>query len=398
MAWNTGASVFYLLCNWLTTVLVVRLGSGYSASGVLAMAMSVGNVISAIALFRIRPVQVADPVSRSGAYIAAHLVTCVAAVAFGVAYVPLTGSLSALPAIVLYCGLKLAEAVIDCFQGIDQRASRLDVAGVSQLVRGVLVLGGFVLGLAAWNSLEASLALMLAGTLAVLLLFDVPMSKRLDDAWHVPTVDEVAGLLRGCLPGFLASLLCTMAVSLVRQRYGVLYGDDALGIYAALSAPVTLIQAFSSFVYAPLYGPMAELWDRGDGRAIRGLVARALVLMGALGVVGALLALLVGGQVITLVYGVDMGAHWELLYLMVVSTVLTAVQLFLVDLLIVMGKGHLAAVASAVTFLASVAGSCALLSADQNSVSVVLAVGYSMGIICSIGLVCAQTRREKGDW
>ena len=23
MAWNTGASVFYLLCNWLTTVLVV---------------------------------------------------------------------------------------------------------------------------------------------------------------------------------------------------------------------------------------------------------------------------------------------------------------------------------------------------------------------------------------
>ena len=113
-------------------------------------------------------------------------------------------------------------------------------------------------------------------------------------------------------------------------------------------------------------------------------MGRVLAFLGVLGLLGCLLVILAGEQVISLVYGVDMGRHWELLYLMVGSTVLTAAQLFLVDLLIVMGKSWLSVMTSLVVFVASIVLSNVLLSSDQNSVSVVLSVVFCMGMVCSI--------------
>ena len=37
--WNSIGSMFYLGCQWLITVLVVRLSSGFDAAGLLSLAM-----------------------------------------------------------------------------------------------------------------------------------------------------------------------------------------------------------------------------------------------------------------------------------------------------------------------------------------------------------------------
>ena len=41
--WNSWGSIFYLGCQWLLTVLVVRL-AGVEESGILSLAMSVSNI------------------------------------------------------------------------------------------------------------------------------------------------------------------------------------------------------------------------------------------------------------------------------------------------------------------------------------------------------------------
>ena len=60
MAWNSFGSLVYLGCNWLTTVLVVIIYPTYEASGCLASAMAVGNVVATIVLFKVRAFQVSD--------------------------------------------------------------------------------------------------------------------------------------------------------------------------------------------------------------------------------------------------------------------------------------------------------------------------------------------------
>ena len=51
MAWNSIGSLFYSGCQWLTTVLIVRLTTGYDAAGVLALAMAVVTAAFAVIMF-----------------------------------------------------------------------------------------------------------------------------------------------------------------------------------------------------------------------------------------------------------------------------------------------------------------------------------------------------------
>lgn len=48
--WNAAGCIFYLGCQWLTTVLVVVLSTDYNNSGALAFAMSVGNMFASVSL------------------------------------------------------------------------------------------------------------------------------------------------------------------------------------------------------------------------------------------------------------------------------------------------------------------------------------------------------------
>ena len=58
--WNAAGCIFYLGCQWLTTVLVVVLSTDYNNSGALAFAMSVGSMFASISLYKMRTYQVSD--------------------------------------------------------------------------------------------------------------------------------------------------------------------------------------------------------------------------------------------------------------------------------------------------------------------------------------------------
>ena len=67
--WNSVGSLMYQGCLWLTTVLVVLLSNGYTDSGVLALAMTIGNIYDPIATYSMRVYQASD---AEGAHPQAH--------------------------------------------------------------------------------------------------------------------------------------------------------------------------------------------------------------------------------------------------------------------------------------------------------------------------------------
>ena len=62
--WNSVGSVFYQGCQWLLTVLVVKVSAGYADAGTLAYAMTIGNIFSPIAVYGMRVFQVSDVKNR----------------------------------------------------------------------------------------------------------------------------------------------------------------------------------------------------------------------------------------------------------------------------------------------------------------------------------------------
>ena len=145
--WNSLGSIFYLGCQWLITVLVVRL-SGVAEAGILSLAMSVSNIWYCFAVYGMRNFQVSDAINKynDGTYIISRIVTGVASLAGCIIYIMVIPYDSyQRECILLYFLYRLTEACFDVYAGIFQKNWRLDLAGKSMILRGTLTLISFII-------------------------------------------------------------------------------------------------------------------------------------------------------------------------------------------------------------------------------------------------------------
>ena len=204
IAWNTIGSVFYQGCLWLMTVLVVRLSADYQNSGMLAFAMSIGNIYTALGTYTMRTYQVSDVNNENSAgnYVALRFVTVFGALIacgiYGLAVSPTPATLIVVAAFLLF---KADESFVNVMYGCDQKAMRLDYVGQSQIIRGCLVVGIFVGGMLLTGSLVLTLVLIFLGCLSVTVFFDTRKTSAVVDSLRPRiTRERCLRLLKVCLP------------------------------------------------------------------------------------------------------------------------------------------------------------------------------------------------------
>lgn len=336
IAWNSLGSFVYLLSNWLITVLVVILAEDYSASGVLAIAMAVGNLVATITLFNVRPFQVTDVNEsfRARDYVGFRFITVTAALLICFVYSLFTVSPDCYLAVAAYALFKAIDSFVDVLHGVDQLLSRLDYAGQSQIIRGVLILVAFVAGMVVAKSLVVSILGMALVSVAVVLIFDVRKSMKLDDIRPRISLSACASILCGCLPGFASALMCAFVVSYSRQWYGACLGNDLLGIYAAIATPAVVVQAFAGYIYSPLLGPIAEMWNEKNISGIVKMIMRFFVALLAMETLCFGLYFLFGHDALILVYGDGVSPYTLCMLPVLLCTGMTATMIFLIDLLV----------------------------------------------------------------
>lgn len=398
--WNSVGSLVYLGCTWLTTVLVVLLSDDYQASGSLAIAMAVGNVFSTIALFRVRTVQISD-VRHSfstGEYVAARLFTILIGFAATSIYALFTVDPSAYAVVALYVLYKAIESYVDVFHGVDQCHFRFDVIGKSQIYRGVASLAGFLVGMALFHSLVVAIALMAVLTGLILCLFDCRCARDLEEIEVQWPVSTIARLLSSCVPGFIAMLCVTLVVSLTRQRYGLLYGQNALGVYAAIAAPTVIVQALASYIYAPLVVPLAEAYHAGKSAVVLRTVGKFLLALGVLIAASEICCWLFGFSVLNVLLGGISRDAVDLAYPLLICTGATALLYFLQDMLIVMNMRLENVACGAIALVGSLVASDSLFGAfGANGITYSILLGYGLNILISLLLVahaCGNRRHE----
>lgn len=382
MAWNSIGSLIYLGCSWLTTVLVVTLSTDYADSGSLAVAMAVGNLVASISLFKVRPVQVSvsDDSFSTGDFVGLRIVTSLFALIFVFIYSFVTVAPDNYGVVALYALFKVAESFVDVFHGVFQKHNRFDYAGKSQIVRGVLLLASFVIGLLVFRSLTASILLMALSSLMAILLYDRVIALSYGSISPRFNGLVLSSLIRKCFAGFVSSLLITMVVSVARQSYGISFGNEELGHYAAVATPCVIIQALSSYIYAPLYGKISDTDKNRNDASVGRLVAKVLSAIVLITGLCMLAAFLLGNFAFEIIYGGSIAPYVYLIYGALVSTACAASISFLLDVLIILGKAKAILIFSLLPILLCFGG-INLLSADPNSISLLIAASYLVSII-----------------
>lgn len=336
MLWNSAGSFTNLLAQWLITVLVVRIASGYDAAGLYSLAVSVYGIFAPVAQYRMYTYQISDTHHENtvGEYFTLRVITNGIALVACFGYALLTCPLSAVPAIMLYGLFKSAALLIDVFHACDQRHYRMDYIGISLAMQGVSSLAIFALAFSLTQNLEITLALMSLALLVIGLVYDMPRSNGFEKLRLGITWRKTRYLLLKCLPIVIGALAMAAAVSAPRQYLFDAMGEATLGVYASVAAPVAIIQTGASYIYYPLIGYFADYYDRGEKRKLIGLLLRVAGGIALVGVACAVLLELFGAPILEMFFANNIGQYAYLLVPMIVSAMITAYVWFLNDLLI----------------------------------------------------------------
>lgn len=254
MLWNSLGSMTYLACQWLITIVVVRLSSGYEDAGLLSLAMSVVGIFGTFANYKMGTYQISD-ISREntlGEYMGFRCLTLAGSFVACMAYAWLTCASYALITVALFYCFKAVGLIIDILHGEDQINRRMDYIGKSFMLQGVSTLAAFTVVYVLTQDLNIAIVAMLVAAIGVLVLFDIPHCHRFTRVIVSLSAKKALFFLRTSLPAVIASVAASAIFTIPKQYLAVVSGDAALGIYASVAAPALVIQMGAQYLYGPL--------------------------------------------------------------------------------------------------------------------------------------------------
>ncbi len=401
MLWNASGCIFYLGCQWLTTILVVRFSSSFENSGTLAFAMATGIIFASISLYKIRTFQVSDITHEySGQnYIAFRIVTILAAYFFCIAYLFLISQNSNyLVSSMLYLLFKSDETFSDVLYGIEQCNDRMDYIGKSQFIRGIASLVGFALPLAATSDLNAAILGMTGACILVTLVYDLPRAKLFGKIRPRISKEQAIHLAKACLLAMIASLCANSIVSVVRQYFGIVNGEELLGIYASVATPAVLIQVAASYLYSPLIGSLASTKYKSGHQAFLSSFTKIFgILVLAIMILVVVLSLL-GGFILQLAFGETIKPYVFLFPFVLIATGCVGILFYVNDVLIIIRKTSMMLACNVIALCGALSSSIPLIGLyGMNGINFAIIIGSLLGALLGILSVRrSETNKSNG--
>lgn len=336
MLWNSIGSMTYLACQWLVTIFVVRLSSGYDAAGLLSLAMSVVGIFGTFANYKMGTYQISDIRHENtlGEYFGFRCLTLGLAFIACMVYAFFTCAPHALLTIALFYLYKGVGLLIDILHGADQQHRRMDYMGKSFIAQGVLSLGAFVAVFWLAGDLNVAILAMTAAALLVFFAYDLPRASQFERVSIRLSRKKAFYFLKTSLPAVIASLAASAIFTVPKQYLAALSGEAALGIYASVAAPALVIQMGAMYLYGPLLDIFPKHYFEGDKKGFVALMLKTVAGIVAVAVVCAAILEFIGSWALQLLFGQSIAPYVYLLQPILLSTVATAFLWFFGDVLI----------------------------------------------------------------
>ncbi len=406
MLFNTVGSMAYYFCIWVLSVIIVRV-AGYDMAGIFALATSVTAAPSVVSLFNMRPYQVSDLDGEysNKTYIVSRILSNIIAVVFCLVMIaigryPVEKTL----VIIAFMGLKAIEGFVDVYYGIEQKWQRLDIAGISMLLRGVASLVSFTAVLKITGSLLYSIIAMDVAAIVLVLGLDQVVIRRLEKDYEPEQVNAkcngVFKLLAICTPIMLVAVFNNLSFSLPRIFLEKYHGEEINGIYASIASPTLVVQLAAQTLFAPVIPGLTRDYNNGNKKSFYGTLKRFGVLTAGLVIVALIGSKLLAKPVLVLLFGAGIADYAYLFIFVILISVFNAITscfLYLCTLLRILKPQLLVGVAGVVS---SMIFSIIFVQKWSDEISMegtILAIGGTLVIqgIIQLTLIIAKLR---GDW
>jgi O-antigen/teichoic acid export membrane protein len=319
-SWTFAGNVVGAACSWMIFAVLARLGNSV-AVGQFALGLAVSQPIMTFAQLHLRAIQATDA-RREYAfrdYLRLRLSTTALAMA-AVAVIAACGSYSRETQwVVLLVGFGAAcDSISDIFFGALQQRERMDRIAIAMASNGLLSVAGVSLAMWYTGSVAWGAAAWAGGSLAVLVLYTIPVGLRLvlretdtplwQSAGRSPGVLTMRRLIFLSLPMGTVALMNSLSVNIPRYFVVREIGESGLGIFAA-AASLVAIGRTVVFALGQAASPrLARLWAVGDLK-FYALLYKLVAVATAIGLVGFFAGAVAGRTLLHLLFGQEYSGH-----------------------------------------------------------------------------------------
>lgn len=352
MLFNTVGSLIYYVCQWLISVIIVRV-SGFGDAGLLSLAMSATAAPAIVGLFNVRSYQVSDMDGQytDREYMRSRVYTNVLSVVACLLVVLYYGySLDKAIIIMSFMGFKVVEGMADVYYGIDQKNERMDYAGISLTIRGI---GSMVVFFAAFIIVGNVSLIMMSDTqpisdtmfvtvrllisivamslfsLAVVLFYDRRKVKRYVEETPIDKTvmrKQVKSLLITCFPLAVVAFLNNMSLTIPKLYLEQFFGEKVMGIYSSVASPTIVIQLAATTLFAPLIPPLTVEFNNGNKKNFLSGLKKFALLIGAITIAALIGSKLLAHWGLVLLFGTDIEPYVYLFIPVIIVSILIAIN------------------------------------------------------------------------
>lgn len=328
-SWTFVGNVVYAACQWGMLMALAKLGSPEMV-GVFALGLAITAPVFMLSNLHLRTIQATD--ARQQYQFRDYL---------GVRLATTTLALLAIAGIVLAIGYpwqtsltifavgcaKACESISDIFYGLLQRLERMDRIAWGMILKGAMSLFALATGVYLSGSVVWGVVGMAGAWATVLAVYDIPQglsAVRGASIVHpsaAPRQRMVVALNLAwmALPLGVGIMLVSLSTAIPRYFVERRLGAESLGIFAAIAsiqvAGTTVIGALAAAANPRL----AQHYADGNVRAFRALLRNLVAIAVALGGIGVLIAWLIGGWILTMIYRPEYGAYNHIFVLVMIA-------------------------------------------------------------------------------
>lgn len=339
MMWNTVGNLVYCICQWVITILTVRLCS-YETAGYLSLAMSTSSTFSTISLFSMRNYQVSDVNGKyeDKEYIGSRFLTCLLALSLCCLYSITVSSSYQRICIIAFMFIRLVEGAVDVLHGINQKYGRYDFIGKSLFIRGIVTIVAFLAGILVTNDLFIALVLTAIGNAIAFVIFDIRKTGSLEKLTAKIYSKRVLELLKECLPLVVSSFLISLIPLIPRNAIQAIQGNEILGVYSSIASPTMVVQVFAQQAFGPMLPRLSIMLNEKRYKQFLDLFNKLLLIFVGFTVVISIAAAIFGRLGLSILYGKSILEYYSLFMPLIWCTVGTAIAWILISIVTAIRK------------------------------------------------------------
>lgn len=386
---NTFGSIFYCICQWSLTIVVVKIAS-YELAGYLSLAMTTSSSFSAIALFSMRNYQISDVKEQysSNVYLGSRIFTSVIAFICCLISAIFTYTGYQVLCILAFMVIRLTEAIVDVLHGINQKYNHYEYIGISYIFRGIITAALFPALLMVSGNLPFTLAVIAGMNIMATGIFDWRKTYSIDHFRITLWNKKIWKLLKECAPIALFSFLLSLENLIPKSILQAEFGTEMLGIYSSVSSPVLVVQVFASVAFTPLLPVISQAIHNGEKKQFKSMIHKTYFVFIGMGIIILLGASIFGKLGLKILFGESILPYYSILMPIVLSVLLTGMVWVLSSVVIALRKTNILLIGMIFNFIFCIILSLNLIKQmGMNGVSLVQIIMLAIYIMFLV-IIC----------